>query len=282
MDVANLTQSRHILITGSGGRLGKLLRAAHRRDGHGRGEVLFQSRQPGADVQWSQGDPTGVLPHCATLVALWGATSGDEATLEQNSALVDLIFEIARTCRARRVLHLSTAGVYGPGTALSEISPLHPVSAYGRAKCRMEARIKSYLPGATAQHVILRLANVVGADSLAPALRGTGVVRLDRFADGCGPHRSYIAASDVLRVFRKLSGLEAARCPPVLNVAAPKPVDMEALARAARKPVEWQAPPETAVQNVTLDATRLARLLAPDTLLSRPEALIRDWQELET
>lgn len=277
-----MTQSRRILITGAGGRLGRLLRAAHRRDGQAGQNVVFQSRQPGADVQWSPGDLTQALPHCATLVALWGATSGDTAGLEQNSALVDLTFEIARICRARRVLHLSTAAVYGSGSELCEISPLHPLNAYGRAKCRMEARIKSCLPGATEQHVILRLANVIGADSLAPALRGDGAVRLDRFPDGEGPQRSYIAASDVLRVILRLSELQSARCPPLLNVAAPRPVDMEALARAAGKPIIWQPAPKDAVQNVTLDATRLARLVAPETLVSRPEALIRDWQELET
>ena len=63
----------------------------------------------------------------------------------------------------------------------------------------------------------------VGADSLAPGLTGDAPVRLDRFADGGGPVRSYIAAGDLLRVFIKAGRPAPRKLPPVLNVAAPCP-----------------------------------------------------------
>ena len=278
-----MTQAERILITGAGGRLGRLLRAAQCRDGDAAQDVIFQSRQAGADITWGPGDALGALPSCDMLVALWGRTAGGADTLAQNAALVDLTCDVARACGARRVMHLSTAAVYGPGAALSESSPLRPANAYGRAKCEMEARIaaRRAADGPGTRHVVLRLANVVGADSLAPALRAPGPVTLDRFADGDGPRRSYIGPGDVLRVLKQLAGLDPASCPEILNVAAPEPVEMAALARAAGQSIAWRDAPESAVQNVTLDATRLSGLLASGTLSSRPTALIRDWQELE-
>lgn len=276
-----MTQHVDMLVLGSGGRLGTLLRAAHARDGSRTTEVHFQSRQSGADLLWSPGDPVRALPRCRTLVALWGQTAGDEATLEQNETLVDQTFDIAIACGAKRVLHLSSAGVYGPGTALPETAPTTPLSAYARSKCRMEKRIAAKRLQGNAEHMILRLANVVGADSLAPSLRGSAPVRLDRFANGQGPKRSYIAASDVLRVLIRLSAVPPASAPPILNVAAPLPVDMAALARAAHKDIEWQAAPTAAIQQVTLDVSQMTRLLGPVCLSCAPDALVADWQNLE-
>ncbi len=268
-----------MLITGSGGRLGRLMRRAALREGTGAWRVTFQSRRPGADILWSPGQRLDVLPRAALVVALWGRTAGDTRILAENAALVTTSAEVARACGARRLVHLSSAAVYGPGRALCEDSAPRPAGAYGAAKQALEAAVTALGDDGIA-HCCLRLANVVGADSLAPALRGPGPVTLDRFADGQGPRRSYITASDVLRVVLALAELPPGALPARLNVAAPQPLSMEALARAAGRSVAWRPAPPEAIQDVTLDTSRLARLLPGAVRLTTAAQMIADWRML--
>jgi len=69
--------------------------------------------------------------------------------------------------------------------------------------------------------------------------------------------------------------------PGLLNVAAPRPVRMEALVRAADCILNWRNAPTTAIQEVTLDATRLTRLLPGISFCGSADAMIADWQSLE-
>ncbi len=214
-------------------------------------------------------------------MALWGLTNGSEHELATNARLVDLTTDIANACGADRVFHMSSAAVYGPGANLSEDQAPCPINPYGRAKLDMERRVAELRDNSRSHHVILRLANVVGADSLAPGLRANLAVKLDRFDDGHGPRRSYIAASDFLRIVTRLTELERHHCPDILNIAAPQPVEMEGLLRAAGREVLWCPAPARAVQDVTLDVGRLGRLLPLHQLMSKPADLVADWQELE-
>lgn len=284
--MAQFPQARTVLLTGAGGRLGRLLRRAARRDGTGACDVIFQSRRPDEDeagptLRWTPGDPLSRLPRSDTIVALWGRTTGTPAELAENETLVATGHAVAWACGARRLLHLSSAGVYGPGEALAEDAPLAPASDYARSKCAMERAVARLPADDGIAHCCLRLANVVGADSLAPALRGDGPVRLDRFADGGGPMRGYIAAGDLLRVIRALAALTPRTLPTVVNVAAPASVGMAALARAAGHDIIWRPAPATARQIVTLDTARLGRLLPDMRFLSTPAGLIADWRTLE-
>jgi len=275
----NLGEVKRVLITGSGGRLGRLLRAAAGLADCAGHEILFQSRGHETDVRWSPGDPFDRLPKCDMLVALWGRTDGDERALAQNAELADLSRDVARHCGAGRVVHMSSAAVYGPGQGLTEDTPLTPTNAYGAAKCAMEARVSDTAQAGNPQNVILRLANVVGADSLAPALTGDAPVFLDRFKDGLGPQRSYLAAGDLLQVILQLA--KAKPVPKVLNVASVASVGMEDMAKAADKEIVWRPAPDTAVQNVTLD---ISKLIAAFPDLQRQETaddLIADWRALE-
>lgn len=270
-----------VLITGAAGRLGRLLQRAAMRDGTGALDINFRSRARHAGPA---GAPEAAHPapaRCDTLVALWGRTSGSAGELAANVSLVAKGHALARACGARRLLHLSSAAVYGPGRALAETAPLCPGSDYARSKRAME-RAVARLPGDDGiAHCCLRLANVVGADSLAPGLRAGAPVTLDRFDDGTGPLRSYIAASDLLRVLRALAQMPPRRLPGVLNVAAPAPVAMAALVAAAGQEIIWRPAPAQAVREVSLDTARLRRLLPELTLLNRAEDLIADWQDLE-
>jgi UDP-glucose 4-epimerase len=279
--VAQLPQDNAVLVTGAGGRLGRLLRRAAARDGTGSVPFTFQSRRPGCDLTWAPGDPEQRLPRCGMVVALWGRTAGSADALAENAALVATSQSVAAACGARKLVHLSSAAVYGPGRAMTEQTTPHPTSDYAQAKRAMELAAARTPPGGGVAQCCLRLANVMGADSLAPSLRGTGPVALDRFADGRGPLRSYIAASDLLQVLCRLAALPHDALPPLLNVAAPAPIGMDALARAAGRPIAWRPAPETAVPVVTLDTGRLTGLLPGMDFRRSAEHLVADWRSLE-
>ncbi|MEO1137926.1 MAG: NAD(P)-dependent oxidoreductase [Pseudomonadota bacterium] len=270
-----------ILITGAGGRLGRLLRAARTRDGTGSVQVLFQSRRPGADLIWSPDMPFDALPDCDAVVALWGVTGGTPEALSQNSALAEQSIAVAQACKAGTLVHLSSAAVYGPGVSMNEDTQPTPKTHYGQAKLAMEQLIAARAVPGVAQ-IAVRLSNVVGADSLLPALQRGQPAMLDRFANGMGPVRSYIGAADVLAVFCALVALPVTTLPRVMNIAAPQGVGMEDLVRAAGKDIVWRPAPATAIQEVTLDVTCMTRLLPHTRVRTRATDLIADWQQLET
>lgn len=241
----------------------------------------MQSRSDPADVIWSPDDPPEELPASDAVIALWGRTSGDAAELAANSDLALLSRKVALACGARSVLHFSSAAIYGPGVMMDEATPPHPVTEYGAAKLTMERVIAGFPPDENITHCCLRLANVVGADSLAPALNGLRPLVLDRFPDGQGPRRSYIGPGDLARVLTGLVMLPPASLPKVLNVTAPKPVSMEGLANAAGVPISWQDAPQAAVAEVTLDGDRLQQTLSGLRLNSTPSSIIKDMNNLK-
>ena len=286
-------QMTRILVLGANGRLGRLLRAAWKTNPPENTKIHLQSRQdlPGSNsVTWAPGQPTAPLPDCKTVIALWGQTSGDAASLVLNTDLAHETRRVAQACGATRVLHFSTAAVYGPAQDAAENTPLAPVNAYGLSKVAMEQVVQGFA-GDSARHCCLRLANVVGADSLAPALRRTDPVQLDRFANGLGPERSYIGAGDLAQVLiglahlplthSPLTHLPGAQIPSLLNITAPQPLAMHDLARAAARDILWQEAPPGAVQRVTLNGARLGQLLPHINLLTQAAPLIAQWQQLE-
>lgn len=277
-----------LLFLGANGRVGPLLRrpstlalipAAT--------EVTWQSRRwsarpPGMRaLTWQPGHPWpapargGVPPD--VIVALWGVTGGTEAQLELNSVLAEAALDLARTTGARRVLHMSSAAVYSGafGIAASEQITPQPATAYGRAKLRMEDAIAAWHarhPGGPGS-VILRLANVAGADMLFRNMRRPGAITLDRFSDGTGPQRSYIAPQDLMRVIVGLASCPADRLPPVINVAGPAPVAMDQILGAAGWPLRWRRAPDNALPRLALDTSLLQTLIGPLPDSADPRAL---------
>lgn len=272
-------QTNRILVTGANGRLGRLLRGAARQLPAGSASFVFAARSGPSDLPAfeAQSIPEG-LPPVDMVVGLWGVTSGSPAELAANSQLCYATRALARATGARMAIHLSSAGVYGPGEDLAETSAALPASDYGRAKLDMERAVAAFDTDDIA-HCCLRLANVVGADSLAPALSGDVAVTLTRFPDERGPLRSYIAPGHLLAVFSALSALPSSRLPGILNVAASTPVEMEALARAAGKRVNWKPVTPADRQRVTLSTARLAALLPGLGLPKTPQEMIADWQQ---
>jgi hypothetical protein len=111
----------------------------------------------------------------------------------------------------------------------------------------------------------LRLANVVGADALGAALSAGRTVVLDDVGPPgapAGPVRSWIGPATLARLLGRLAGLAAAGAPlpAVLNVAAPQPLAMAAIAAAAGRQVRFRPAPAGAVARVVLDTARLQRI----------------------
>ena len=236
-------------------------------------------------------------PRFDAVIALWGVTSGSAEALAANTDLALRAVEIARAVGARRVFHASSSAVYAPAPQLlPETAPCAPLGAYGAAKLAMEAAIGQAAQADPdgPQQVILRFANLAGGDSLFAAMErakaaartsstgGTGgaaQITLDRFADGQGPRRSYIAPHDLARALEvliaaPLEGAQAgmqAGAPLVINCAAGGATAMEDIARAAGVDVAWRPAPEGAAQCVALDVRQLAQY-APDLAAARSGA----------
>ncbi len=238
--------------------------------------LWYQSRgglAEGNAICWSPGDDPAKLPGCDAVIALWGQTGADAGAFDDNINLARHARAVALACGATRLLHLSSAAVYGPAQNARETTPLAPINPYGQSKRAMEEVVAGFRD-AGLHHCCLRLANVVGADSLAAGLLGNAPVTLDRFADGAGPRRSYIGAGDLAAVFTALARSPAEHLPAVLNVAAHEPIAMQDLIAAAGKRITWRDAPDTAVQEVTLDTSALKRLLPDLTPETDPPALV--------
>ena len=267
-----------LAVTGATGKLGRLLWQAWDASGAtGRIAARIARRDAAGMSLWTPGSGT-TPPTADTLLCLWGVTGGTEAALADNVALVADSAELAARIGARRVLHCSSAAVYaGGGKRWDEEDAPAPTRPYGAAKARMEEAIAALPPGAAA-HCALRLANVAGADQLFASLDRGGPVTLDRFADGQGPRRSYVAPSDLAALTLRLADLPPEALPPVLNVAGPRPVAMEAIVRAAGREVIWQDAPDAAVAVMEIGTDRLSALAGVMDRSADADALVADWR----
>lgn len=279
-------QAAGVLVLGSSGKLGRMLRALWSQGMGPHGPIYWQYRNnpaPGG-LSWRPGGrpPAGLAP-IRSIVALWGVTPGPGHDLAENRRLALAAMELAAALGAARVLHCSSAAVYPPGPVpLAEDAAGGRINAYGAAKLDMERALADWQashphgPRACA----LRIANVAGADSLFSAIAASaGEVTLDRFADGKGPWRSYVSVPALARVLAALLACPDAALPDVVNVALPRPLAMEALARAAGCRVAWRPAPEGAAPMVALDTARLARLVALKD--ESADEIIAGWRALE-
>lgn len=283
-----------VLIVGAGGRVGRLV-AAHWPNLTNAPPLWAANRAGGADLQWSPltDGPTPLLRQLggqtpAALVMLAGVTPGpgvDEAALSANRALALACLEAARKAGIGRVLLASSSAVYGlspSGMPFDETTAPAPLSPYGRAKLLMEQSVDP-ARDAGLQVCALRIGNVAGADALLYSHTGrpahqSAPLAIDVFADGLGPLRSYIGAASFARVLAQLATIPAP-LPPVLNIAAPDPVRMVALAKAAGLPFRMVPAPPTAHQSITLDCRRLAQLCDLPDSDSLPETMVQQWQK---
>lgn len=292
-----MSSPSHVLLVGASGRVGRMVHHSWPQGAEAPKLLTSQRRLDVATAgafSWAPLDgPQRLLdqlsrgPRPVALVMLAGVTPGpgvDEAALAGNRALAEACLAAARAAGIGRVLLASSSAVYGvdkAGAAFNETALPLPQSSYGRAKLEMEAACDPARQ-AGLEVCVLRIGNVAGADALLAPLTGRPVdpahpLRIDRFADGRGPLRSYIGPGTLARVLAALA-THPAPLPTVLNVAAPSPVHMESLAQEAGWPHDLIAAPATAHQSITLGCGLLGRLCPLTDEDSLPETMVQQWK----
>lgn len=292
-----------IFVSGATGRLGRLLYAVARRmadpapGGGGRMGVAWQGRyRPGWatgaewDVVTSLENPAPLAAAlqargAGVLLALAGVTSGAPEALARNRALALSALDAAEKAGLAQVFLLSSAAVYGRGAGgFGECGTPAPVAPYGQAKLEMERAAADWHAargGAAPGVTILRLGNVAGADMLLGGLRPGHPARLDLFADGRAPARSYIGVESLWRVIMSLADIavgQGGALPACLNVSAPGAVSMADLLDAAGHPWDPVPAPDTALARVELDTARLEALVPFAPKEGQAAEMVRQWR----
>lgn len=278
------------VLMGASGRIGRMLiRHWQARPPQGL-RILPQRRGPGPGFNWAPLKELGPLVDLAAthpiagLMVLSGVTPATGADLTGNAALVQAMVKAAQLAGVPQLLVASSSAVYGEGNGvpLAENAPTRPVNDYGRAKLAMEAICDQARQTGLAVSS-LRIGNVAGADALLlNAARATQAapLRLDRFADGCGPERSYIGPVTLAAVLETLMRHNGP-LPPCVNIGAPSSVSMQSLATAAAAPWVFVPAPPSALQNITLDCARLAELHPFSPHASEPNVMVAEWLGLK-
>lgn len=283
-----------ILLTGASGRVGRMLCACWQDVAPGLGLIpQYRRAAPPVALAWDPLDgPGALLTHIAetgrrpaAIVALAGVTPGPGRDLGLNRHIAEATLDAGLRAGVARVLLASSSAVYGAGGSIpfTEDAPRAPVNAYGSAKLEMETACAPWRARGL-DICAMRIGNVAGADALllnvARAGPG-GAVVIDRFADGGGPVRSYIGPATLAAVLATLCR-HPGPLPEALNIAAPGPVAMTALAQAAGAHIETRPAPRDAHQHITLDCRRLAALhrFAPGD--GTPAEMVRQWHAART
>lgn len=285
-----------VLVLGSSGRIGTMLRHIWTRDGaqdQNDGITFsFQTRRPCAgrsgDLLWDILDPpsravTDAAPFDC-MIALSGVVPKPGADFTLNTVLGSASVAAAARLGIPHVLLASTSAVYGTysNAPFAEDARLDPQSVYGRSKREMEVACQAQAAAAGIGLCCLRIGNVAGADALllnGAALAQGARLPLEYFKDGRTPVRSYIGPHSLARVMLSLIRARS-RLPSALNIAAPRPVTMGALARAAGIAVDLCPADGEAHQHVTLACDALTGLHGFAPAEAEPSEMVRQWRAL--
>jgi len=269
-----------VLVLGATGRIGRVLRQYWPLE-----RARWQTRHPISGAGWVQVDPLKdpaalhrAAHGCRTILCLAGVTNARAAMggdLNDNLALADAAIRAGAETGAR-VLLTSSAAVYGASTeCLQESHAPAPLSEYGRIKAAMEAEGAELGARLNVAVTALRIGNIAGLDAILGGWQPG--FELEVFPDGRSPRRSYIGVRDLARVLADLCA--AQDLPGLLNLAAPEPIEMGALLDAAG--LDWTARPASAsaIAQVHLAVTRLARLSPPAS--ADPVQMVAEWRETQ-
>lgn len=275
-------KQKAIVVTGSDGRIGRLLRILWGRQlaGH---PIVWSARTPSQDIDlpWNIGiDPAPYLTEGAVIVHLAGQTCGTVVELAENRRAVLGLGAVARTSGTGHVFLMSSVAVYGHHSDLiDETAQTNPVSLYGQAKLAAEQAAHTVLPAGTL--TILRLGNLAGADALLSSIQ-RGPVVLDPIpGQAGGPLRSYIGPKVLAQALASLilRALDDKALPDVLNLAQPPALAMADLLQASG--ADWHFGPCRA-QAVPCVAVNTARLFAcVDLPVATAQSVVDDLASLQ-
>jgi UDP-glucose 4-epimerase len=184
-----------------------------------------------------------LLRGCETLINLTGQVEGPvDRYLDVN---VRGTLNLAKACarqRVPRVIHASSALVYGDALNATEDSPCHPVSPYAAMKCAAEEIMRS-LPGPKTQVMCFRLSNVYGPDQtkglipyLVDCIRSRRRISID--ADGAQT-RDFVFVKDVAAAFKK--ALTTPDWADLVNIGSGIPTSVITLLRQIEEVLELPA-----------------------------------------
>lgn len=184
-----------------------------------------------------------LLQGCGTFINLTGQVGG--AVNEYLDVNLRGTINLAQACLrhgVRRVIHTSSALVYGDALNAVEETPFQPITPYAAMKCAAEVIMRSLL-GSIAQVVCLRLSNVYGpaqAKGLIPYLvdriRNRRRITID--ADGAQV-RDFVYVADVADAFVKAAA--APDCDGVINIGSGVPTSVMTLLRLIEEVLEIPA-----------------------------------------
>ncbi|MBK6465783.1 MAG: NAD-dependent epimerase/dehydratase family protein [Rhodobacter sp.] len=256
-----------IIVTGAGGKLGRLLRAAWLENPPSGLRPIWSGRSEEFDLAWDiLADPTPDLPKGAVVLHLAGLVRGPGTVLQRNAAMVPPLLRTCRKAAVRRLFLASTASVYAPDPngAREEDAPAPP-GAYGAAKLAAEAMLDAGDMAAT----ILRFGNIAGADALlGPRPPGEEIVLDPVPGHSGGPLRSWIGGRTLAGL---LPALVRADLPRILNVACDPPLAMGDLLAASGLRWRYGPPNPDVVPAAVLSTRRLAALV--DLPKASPESI---------
>ncbi|MCM3661046.1 NAD-dependent epimerase/dehydratase family protein [Georgenia satyanarayanai] len=216
--------SRAAAVVGAGGFLGSSLCDALEE----RGVQVHRFTRTWPAVR--SGEPAAELGSVSTV--FWAASQINPLLAEERPDLVaaderhlaDFLRALAARGLTPRTVLLSSGGtVYGNhGAPFHESSPLHPASAYGRAKARLEA----VLAENAARPTVVRISNAYGPGQ--PPAPGQGVIAhwlravaaarpITVFGD-LRTARDYVAVQDVVSALARLHEHDGAL--PALNIGS--------------------------------------------------------------
>lgn len=278
-----------ILVTGSGGKLGRVLRQVLPNLTAGRAQPIWHSRRGlgGGDVVWNigTGDPyVGPSLSGGVILHLAGGRSDLEANVSLGLAVCDLALEAG----VGHVFLASSSAVYAPDPSadLGEDTPCAPTNDYGRAKARMEAEVAAWArargnaaPGIT----FLRIGNVFGFDSLiGGAIPGERRRLTPVPGRSGGPMRSYIGPYSFADALAQLckQALAGAALPRVLNIGVAPPVCMADLLDAAGIDWEYGEAGSDLIPRLVLSVKLMGTLIRLSETAALPEVMAAEWRTL--
>lgn len=294
-----------VLVLGATGRIGGILRRCWPE----MVPNLAPDLAPGLHVVWqTRGTPpagwlgldpladpqalaaaVGAADVVLCLAGVTPAAAAKGADMADNSALAQAVIRAAGQGRASaypRVFLASSAAVYGrdPGPLEDSRPPqtLTPVAPYGEAKVRMEMDAQKLGEKLGVPVCALRIGNVAGADAILGGWRPG--FRLDRFADGRTPRRSYIGPRTLARVLADLirAGNTTRDLPPAINIACPGSIEMGDLLDAAVLAWSAQNAPNFAIPEVQLSTSAIETFTRFSEVECQAQGMVEQWRALGT
>jgi len=207
----SMSNRKKVLVTGASGFIGRHLVTALETHGFSvaRGVRTVSSEREvqislDPEFSWrSRLEGVDLVIHAAAIVHEEGQSVSERVHFERNCLATERLAREASECGVKRLVFFSTVAVYGEQwgcTALTETTPVNPVSAYARAKYEAELRLMTLAEETGLEIVILRPPMVYGDGAPGNYFRLTSLVRRTPFLPfgDCLMRRSFVHVNNLV------------------------------------------------------------------------------------